>query len=67
VALRVYDPEKKQWSISWLDGRSPGQVDVPAVGRFENGVGTFYPDDRLKGKPICAIHAEARHPPEHNR
>ncbi|PYK86640.1 MAG: DUF1579 domain-containing protein [Verrucomicrobia bacterium] len=52
VALRAYDPEKKQWSIWWLDGRSPGQVDVPAVGRFENGVGTFYADDTLKGKPI---------------
>jgi hypothetical protein len=23
VALRAYDPEKKQWSIWWLDGRSP--------------------------------------------
>jgi hypothetical protein len=52
VALRAYDPEKKQWYIWWLDGRSPGQIDVPAVGRFENGVGTFYADDTFKGKPI---------------
>jgi hypothetical protein len=52
ATLRAYDPEKKQWSIWWLDGRNPGHLDPPVVGRFENGVGTFYADDTFKGKPI---------------
>lgn len=52
VTLRAYDPEKKQWSIWWLDRRSPGHLDPPVVGRFENGVGTFYADDTFNGKPI---------------
>ena len=52
VTLRAYDPEKKQWSIWWLDSRNPSHLDPPVVGRFENGVGTFYADDTFKGKPI---------------
>jgi hypothetical protein len=52
LALRSFDPHSKQWSIWWLDARVPGQIDVPVVGQFENGVGTFYADDTLNGAPI---------------
>ena len=52
VTLRAYDPQKKQWSIWWLDSRYPGHLDPPVVGCFENGIGTFYADDTFKGKPI---------------
>jgi len=52
VTLRAYDPKTNQWSIWWLDSRYPGQLDPPVVGRFENGVGTFYANDTFKGKPI---------------
>jgi hypothetical protein len=39
--------------VWWLDGRSPlGAVDPPIRGRFEKGVGRFYSDDTLRGKPI---------------
>jgi hypothetical protein len=52
VTVRTYDPAKGQWSIWWIDSRYPGPLDPPVVGRFENGVGTFYADDTFKGKPI---------------
>ena len=53
VGLRAYDPKTGQWAIWWLDGRNPfGELDPPVKGRFENGVGTFYADDKLRGKPI---------------
>jgi ketosteroid isomerase-like protein len=52
VTFRTYDPPKKLWSIWWIDSRNPGPLDPPVVGRFENGVGTFYADDTLQGKPI---------------
>ena len=52
VALRSYDETTKRWSIWWLDGRFPGQLDVPVVGGFEDGVGTFYAEDSLRGEPI---------------
>lgn len=52
LALRSFDPASMQWSIWWLDGRFPGQLDVPVVGRFADGVGTFYAADTFNGAPI---------------
>jgi hypothetical protein len=53
VALRAYDPKTAQWAIWWIDGRDPfGALDPPLKGRFVNGVGTFYSDGTLDGKPV---------------
>ena len=53
VGLRSYDPKTGQWAIWWVDSRTPhGAVDPPVKGKFVNGVGTFYADDTLRGKPI---------------
>jgi hypothetical protein len=53
VGLRSYDTKTGQWAIWWLDGRDPfGQLDPPVKGHFENGIGTFYSTDTLRGKPI---------------
>ena len=52
VAMRSFDPVSQQWSIWWLDGRQPRQLDTPVVGRFQNGVGVFLADDTLNGQAI---------------
>jgi len=53
VALRSYDPKTFQWSIWWLDGRTPhSELDPPVQGRFEKGVGTFYGQITTNGKPM---------------
>lgn len=52
VTLRAFDPETEKWSIWWLDGRTPDRIDVPVVGVFEEGVGSFFADDLLEGRPI---------------
>jgi hypothetical protein len=52
VSLRSFDPWSDTWSIWWLDGRNPGQLDPPVVGRFRDGIGTFIADDILDGQPI---------------
>jgi len=52
VALRSYDPEAGTWAIWWLDGRAPHALDVPVIGRFENGTGSFYADDMHEGRPV---------------
>lgn len=52
MSLRTHDATKKQWSIWWIDGRSPSHLDPPVVGGFKNGIGTFYANDTFKGKPI---------------
>lgn len=52
LALRSYDPKASHWSIWWLDGRAPHVIDSPVQGRFEKGVGTFYGDTTIAGKPM---------------
>ncbi len=52
VTLRSFNTATGQWSIWWLDGRYPGSLDTPMVGRFEGGVGTFYAEDKFNEKPI---------------
>lgn len=53
VTLRSFDAKSNQWSIWWLDGRSPlGPLDPPVRGSFRDGVGTFYANDTFNGKPI---------------
>lgn len=55
VALRSFDSKTQQWSIWWLDSRTPrGPLDPPMRGSFHNGVGTFYGDDTLNGRPVRA-------------
>lgn len=52
IALRTYDAKTGLWAIWWVDSRAPhGTLDPPVTGRFENGVGTFYSDGVVNGKP----------------
>jgi hypothetical protein len=52
VAMRSYCAKAGTWSIWWLDGRSPMQLDAPVVGKFSNQIGTFFGNDTLEGQPI---------------
>jgi hypothetical protein len=53
VGLRSYDAKTGEWAIWWVDSRMPhNPLDPPVKGHFENGVGNFYSDDTLRGKPI---------------
>lgn len=53
IAPRTYDPATGLWAIWWIDGRNPhGELAPPVKGRFVDGVGTFYANDTLNGKPI---------------
>ncbi len=52
VAMRSFDRIYQTWSIWWLDGRFPGVLDTPVVGRFTDGVGTFFAEDSFNGHPI---------------
>lgn len=52
AAMRSFDAATGEWAIWWLDGRTPHALDVPVRGSFEDGVGRFYADDQLDGRPI---------------
>jgi hypothetical protein len=53
VALRSFDSKSVQWSIWWLDSRTPSApLDPPVIGGFHNGVGTFYGSDTVRGNRV---------------
>jgi hypothetical protein len=52
MALRLYNPQSRQWSIYWVDG-SKGTLDLPPmVGQFSNGRGEFYDQEVFEGRSI---------------
>ena len=52
LAVRLYDPAARHWSIWWAD-RSLGTVlSPPVVGGFKNGRGEFFSDSTIDGKPV---------------
>lgn len=67
ATIRSFDPRSGQWSIWWLDARSPGSLDVPVVGSFEDGTGTFLADDALDGRPIVVRFRWTASSPDHPR
>jgi len=52
VTLRLFHPDDGLWRIWWTSSRFPGRLDPPVAGRFEDGVGLFYADDDIGGKPM---------------
>jgi hypothetical protein len=52
ITLRLYSPQERVWRIWWAAKTSGGRLDVPVVGRFDDGVGTFECDDIWQGTPI---------------
>ena len=52
ASFRAFDAQTRRWAIWWLDARWPHTVGMPVVGGFEGGVGTFYADETLDGRPI---------------
>jgi hypothetical protein len=52
VAMRSFCRKTETWSIWWLDGRNPAQLDTPVVGKFSNHVGVFFANDVLNGQSI---------------
>lgn len=51
ATLRLFDPATGQWSIRWIDARSPS-IDPPMVGAFAKGKGLFFNDEMFEGRPI---------------
>jgi hypothetical protein len=51
LTLRLYDPEREQWSLYWASKRT-GTLFPPVTGRFAGGTGEFYGDDTHNGKDV---------------
>ena len=49
--LRLYEPQAERWSLTFVNIRD-GLLTPAVYGGFHNGVGEFYGDDQLGGRPI---------------
>ena len=52
IAIRSFDPAQGAWAIWWLSSAAPHRMDVPVIGRFQGGVGTFTAQDTHDGRPV---------------
>lgn len=51
MSLRAYNKATGEWWLYWINSRD-GVLQPPVIGRFDDGVGTFYGDDVDDGVPI---------------
>jgi hypothetical protein len=51
MALRLFNPVSREWSIYWSTDRT-GTLDVPMIGGFKNSVGEFYSQEMFEGRHI---------------
>ncbi|TDD64373.1 hypothetical protein E1262_28530 [Jiangella aurantiaca] len=49
--LRLYEPQADRWSLTFVNMRD-GLLTPAVYGGFHDGVGEFYGDDQLDGRPI---------------
>lgn len=53
TGLRAFDRKTDTWAIWWLDSRAPHlPMDPPVIGRFRQGIGTFYSESIVDGKTV---------------
>jgi len=58
--LRLYEPQAQRWSSTFVNIRD-GLLTPSVYGGFHDGVGTFYGDDQLDGRPIRVRFLVFRH------
>jgi len=51
IALRLFNPESREWSIYWSTDQT-GILDVPVIGGFQDGRGEFYSQEVFQGRHI---------------
>lgn len=51
LSLRLYNPESRQWHISWSSSRD-GLLGPAMIGEFENGRGEFYGQESFNGRAV---------------
>ena len=51
VTLRLFDPKSQEWYIYW-GSSAGGLLELPMVGRFENGRGEFYAHEVFENRHV---------------
>jgi hypothetical protein len=67
TTLRLFDPERRIWTIHWASTRAPGRLDPPLTGSFTDGVGIFDGVDTHDGRPVRIRFEWTSDGPDHAR
>jgi hypothetical protein len=51
LSLRLYEPAAGQWTLNFSNVRT-GTLSPPVIGRFTDGRGEFYGQDRVNGRAV---------------
>lgn len=54
LAVRLYNPQSRQWSIYWANAGDGVMEQNPMVGQFINGRGEFYNQQMFEGRAVYA-------------
>ncbi|HRI03772.1 MAG TPA: hypothetical protein PLL77_08520 [Pyrinomonadaceae bacterium] len=65
MAVRLFDPKTRLWSVYWTDINGPSLAGDPVVGSFENGVGKLFADDTFNDKPVVSLYQWDSRDPKH--
>jgi hypothetical protein len=49
--LRLFDPKSQEWLIYWA-ASSGGKLELPMIGKFENGRGEFYAHEVFENRHV---------------
>jgi hypothetical protein len=52
IAVRAFDIATQTWAIWWLAANDPHRLDVPVIGKFIDGEGSFFANDFLRESPV---------------
>jgi hypothetical protein len=65
MAVRLFNPQTKLWTIYWMDSNGPVMDQHPVTGSFENQVGKFFANDLFNDKPIIVLYKWDATDPQH--
>lgn len=66
ASLRIFDPQSRRWTLHWLSS-SDCVLQPPLQGAFRDGVGEFYGETRLDGRPTLVRYVWTRRDSESPR
>ncbi len=65
MAVRLFDPNTRLWSIYWADSNTSKFDQFPVVGSFNGTVGRFFANDTFNGNDIVTVFQWDKTDPEH--
>lgn len=67
AGIRLFNPQSHQWSLNWVNGGSDPEMTVPMIGKFSNGQGRFYDQEKFQNRTIMSRNGFSQIQPNSSR